>query len=381
MPQILMSAYAGETSVNVPVLLANAPGEASTEDELTAALADSSIDKITLMGDIGISSTLEVRRTVTLDLNGHVLKMTGSGSGIKVAGGGVLTITDSNKTAPHHFDATNDLWRLDEANGLETVYGGIITGGTGTNTTVGMEGGGVFVEAKGKLIMKGGNIVGCTADRDGGVCTSFYGGNQQEVGIFIMEGGSIRGCTATADGGGVAVNSSGGGGEASFTMKGGCIEACVAFHNGGGVAVINLSKFIMEGGKIIGCRAKDPSRVRAGGGVYSGAETTFEMSGGEISDCTADEGGGVYSAGDEFTMSGNAEIRGTVATGRQMNTDGDVTIGLTVTGTGTGETEFKGKVTNNGTIENGKFTGEVIHEYNGWIKSGTFKEEVENKDG
>ena len=51
-----------------------------TEQELVDALADSSVDIITLKNDIAIGTTLTVLRKVTLDLNGYVLKMTGSGS-------------------------------------------------------------------------------------------------------------------------------------------------------------------------------------------------------------------------------------------------------------------------------------------------------------
>ena len=47
--------------------------EVSNESELTAAIADSTVGTVKLAGDISISSSLTVNRTVTLDLNGHVL--------------------------------------------------------------------------------------------------------------------------------------------------------------------------------------------------------------------------------------------------------------------------------------------------------------------
>ena len=72
--------------------VANGVKEVATADELTDALADSSISGITLKRDIDIGSTLTINRTVTLDLNGCVLKMTGGGSVIKVESGGDLTI-------------------------------------------------------------------------------------------------------------------------------------------------------------------------------------------------------------------------------------------------------------------------------------------------
>ena len=110
--------------------VANGEAEVTTAQELTSALADSSISRITLKGNIDIGSTLTVNRTVTLDLNGNVLKMTGGFSVIKVESGGDLTIQDSNITTRHYFYPNYkqpawhiDMWKLDDS-GSETVFGG-----------------------------------------------------------------------------------------------------------------------------------------------------------------------------------------------------------------------------------------------------------------
>ena len=105
-----------------------------TEQELVAALADGTADVIRLTKDIDISNSLTILRKVTLDLNGHVLKMTGSGSVIildnKSGTTGDLTLIDSNPTAEHKFKVNGaEPWVLDDS-GTETVYGGIITGGS-----------------------------------------------------------------------------------------------------------------------------------------------------------------------------------------------------------------------------------------------------------
>ena len=63
-----------------------------TEQELVEALSDSSTDIITLKNDIAISTTLNITHAVTLDLVGYMLEMTGSGSVIKIADGGHLTL-------------------------------------------------------------------------------------------------------------------------------------------------------------------------------------------------------------------------------------------------------------------------------------------------
>ena len=153
---------------------------------------------IQLTGNIDISSTLVVTKDVTLDLNGHVLKMTGKGSVIHVKSG-TLTLVDNNTSAEHKFTDDNGLWKLDD-NGDKVVKGGVITGGTGSTYTYGNYtyddcGGGVFVASWASFVMNGGNIVGCSADKSGG------GVKVTNDGDFKMSGGTISGCTAGRGGG------------------------------------------------------------------------------------------------------------------------------------------------------------------------------------
>ena len=143
--------------------------DVSTAEELTAAIADVNFDTVRLTGDISISSTLTVNRTVTLDLNGHVLKYesANNGSVIVVEGSGQLTIEDSNTSnLSHKFMPNGKLWVLDDASGTEAVTGGVITGGTGTDIstfggTTWYCGGGALIKNGGSLTMRGGNIIGC----------------------------------------------------------------------------------------------------------------------------------------------------------------------------------------------------------------------------
>lgn len=178
------------------------PTAVSTADELTAALGNAAVTSIQLAGNIDISSTLVVTKDVTLDLNGHVLKMTGKGSVIHVKSG-TLTLVDSNTSAEHKFTDDNGLWKLDD-NGDKVVKGGVITGGTGNtykyNNDIGQIvyndcGGGVFVAPGASFIMEGGNIVGCSAGKSGG------GVKVTNDGDFKMSGGTISGCTAGGGGG------------------------------------------------------------------------------------------------------------------------------------------------------------------------------------
>ena len=397
------------------VLAANGEAEVTTASELTGALADSSISRITLTGDIDIGSTLTVNRTVTLDLNGCVLKMTGSDSVIKVAADGDLTIQDRNTTTQHKFNPHCkyltwyiDMWELDNG-GSEIVSGGVITGGGGDQS----DGGGVLV-AGGTLVMAGGNIVGCSAtSRGGGV----YLGKDSDTGkngTFIMTSGSIIGCAAQL-GGGVYVatgctfamatssnihnciaNNDGGGviNHGTFRMYGGTISACTTVAFGGG-GVCNKGTFIMSDGMIKGCTSPD-GQYASGGGVRNSNQ--FTMTGGTIGDPdNPNDASSVYNTSSQettLTISNNAKINTDVTNVGILNADGGEIAGTMTNdtnryGTGTitgsegaaGSTEFHGKVTNTGTIRKGTFTNEVINESSGTINGGTFTGTVENRGG
>ena len=397
------------------VLAANGEAEVTTASELTGALADSSISRITLTGDIDIGSTLTVNRTVTLDLNGCVLKMTGSDSVIKVAADGDLTIQDRNTTTQHKFNPHCkyltwyiDMWELDNG-GSEIVSGGVITGGGGDQS----DGGGVLV-AGGTLVMAGGNIVGCSAtSRGGGV----YLGKDSDTGkngTFIMTSGSIIGCAAQL-GGGVYVatgctfamatssnihnciaNNDGGGviNHGTFRMYGGTISACTTVAFGGG-GVCNKGTFIMSDGMIKGCTSPD-GQYASGGGVRNSNQ--FTMTGGTIGDPdNPNDASSVYNTSSQettLTISNNAKINTDVTNVGILNADGGGIAGTmtndtneygsgTITGSAgaAGSTEFHGKVTNTGTIRKGTFTNAVINESSGAINGGTFTGTVENKDG
>ena len=417
--------------------------DVSTAEELTAAIADVNFDTVRLASDINIDTTLTVNRTVTLDLNGKVLQMTGSGSVIKVESSGNLTLTDSNTAAEHKFMPNGKLWVLDDASGTEAVTGGVITGGTGTDIstfggTTWYCGGGALIKNGGSLTMRGGNIIGCSAECGGGVCID------SEQGQFSMSGGSIAGCVASDIGGGVFASGtfkmSGqavirsctaesatqyvcGGGvyvnvSSSFEMSDtAIIEGCQAIStssnssNGGGVYVSSSGSFVMSNeAKIEGCQAiSNSSNSSNGGGVHLANNTKFTLSGSAvIQNCTATNsanpgeayGGGVSAACvKEITLADSARIVGCAAangsglyiTGSQVpgygklfanggSVDGDVVLGDTEDGpstiTGSGGTVFNGKVTvtPGSTIESGTFNGEVIN--NGTIKGGVFNNTV-----
>lgn len=383
-----------------------------------------------LNNDVTVSQTITVRGTVTLDLNGHVLKYESAnkGSVIVVENGGQLTIEDSNTSnLSHKFNPNGKLWVLDEASGTEAVTGGVITGGTGYPFPLSSGpvncGGGVYIAPGGQLTMTGGNIIGCSAEFGGGVC--IYPGRDGEQMPFSMSGGSIIGCSAEYGGGvyasgkfqmsgqavirsctaeGTSFNCGGGVYvDGSFEMSGeAIIEGCQAISEyayGGGVFVNSSRSFVMsEKAKIEGCQAiSTPSSPSKGGGVHLANNTEFTLSGSAvIQNCKAVNsdgsgkayGGGVSAANvREITLADSARIadciaangRGLYITGSQMypadygkllanggSVEGDVVLG---------EADNPCTVTGSGgTVFNGKVTVTP----GSTIEKGTFNGEVIN---
>ena len=167
--------------------------EVADSKNLSDALkSDSAVIRLT--GDIEITAFMAVSRPVTIDLNGHLLKTTSGVSNlIHVTQNGELTLIDSNPNAVHKFDKSNALWKLaaEDAEGeyIVEIKDGAITGGTGTGEAGNTCGGGIYVRKGGTLLMRGGNIVGCTARQGGGIYV-------EDGGRFEMSAGTITGCTA-----------------------------------------------------------------------------------------------------------------------------------------------------------------------------------------
>ena len=312
-PEAALTALSGE---GVMPAAGETVKDVRTAEELTAAIADSTVNTVKLAGDISISSFLTVTRTVTLDLNGHVLQMTGNDSDpvieVKKDSNGVgignLTLTDSASNTAHKFTPNADgLWVLDEENGTKTVNGGVITGSKKMGIWVDGDYGSHLTQKPAEddcahLIMEDGNIVGCAAMAGGGVYASFYA-------YFTMSGGSIRGCVAKAGGGVCLANS------ASFAMGGSALIAdCISTDGGscggGGIGADLGALVALSGNAVIqNCTAQ------LGGGVYLN-DATLTMSGNaSVTGCNSIAGGGVYVRGNVtendppvFTMEGSSSI-------------------------------------------------------------------------
>lgn len=312
--------------------------EVATSEELNNALtSDTAVIRLT--GDIEITAFMAVSRPVTINLNGHLLKTTSGVSNlIHVTQNGELTLIDSNPNAVHKFDKSNALWKLaDETTAEENIIevkGGAITGGTGTGEAGNTCGGGIYVRKGGTLLMRGGNIVGCTAREGGGV-------HVEGGGRFEMSAGTITGCVAqTANN-----DDTRGGGLCNF-----------------GTTVLSGAAAIRD------CRAiqSDVDHGYAGGGICSVRNLTIRDNV-TVSGCTAHVESGAMSIGGGDANNSPTEIIGGTF-------DGSVTNGGTISGGA-----FTGPVWNNGIISGGQFAGSVVNR--GTITNGTFGGEVTNESG
>ena len=189
------------TSGDVTNPLVCTAGAASSEESAVEKLklAISNGGTVQLTEDIEITQTLYVERSMTIDLNGHVLKMTGDGSVLRVEEGPhpvTLIITDSRPQNPH----------TEPYVGLPA--GGVITGGKGTDAggSVRSVGGAVFLENGTTLKLEGGTLTGnsshgsvfingATFVMTGGTITGETVGVHNNVGTFTMIGGRITGCS------------------------------------------------------------------------------------------------------------------------------------------------------------------------------------------
>ena len=297
-----------------------------TKEAFTTALADSNINVIRLTNDITLTiyhpprlELIRNGRQVTLDLNGHVLDLGNTGIAVGGDSVGSMTIIDSRPNEPHKFTPNDDgLWVRDETNGDKIVKGGIITS---SDSAIRVGGSG------GKVIMNGGNIVGCGAG-DGGAVSIVAGGQ------FTMNAGSIAGCKASGKGGGVYLL------VGTFELAGGVIKSCKAGNKGGAVYVGNKDGiFTMTGGSIEGCKAANGSALCLYG--------TMNANGGTVD--------------------------GTVVLDTKDNHG--IHKGI-IQGSGTNATQFNGDVTNYGTISHGTFNGTV--ENTGTLTGGTYNGLIRN---
>ena len=156
----IWAAFVTSGDVTNPLLTTAAASEMALQERINQANAGATI---TLNSNTEIAATLQITKNLTLDLNGCTLRMTGTGSVLKVSDRATLTIQDSS------------------ANGTGTITGG--------NAEYG---GGVYVDNNATLKMTGGCITGCHASRGGGGIYS--SGN-----LYMGGTAKIEKCTGSDD--------------------------------------------------------------------------------------------------------------------------------------------------------------------------------------
>ncbi len=162
--------------------------EVSTADDLRAKITAGNSVKLT--NNIDINTALNVTSTLTLDLNGCTLRMTGNTSVFYVYNNATLTIQDSSAaksgtiTGGNAGDGGGVYIGDNSSEGHLVMTGGTITGGKGPYVTgIYYVGGAVFLENDTTLKLEGGTITGETV------------GVHNNVGTFTMTGGRITGCS------------------------------------------------------------------------------------------------------------------------------------------------------------------------------------------
>ena len=270
--------------------------------------------------------------TPVSDLTGLTAAAT-KGGNVQLSGNITLTDTLSinNKKLSidlngHTITAANNQRAFNISNGgtleiKDSVGNGIIQG----NGTVTGSGGAIYMEGSGSaLTISGGTIQGFTASTSGG-------GVYMSGGTFNMTGGAIENCTAP-EGAGVKMYPDSGN-TCTFTMSGSAeIKNCS--NDGVSIAWSGTSKFIMSGGTI------DNNK---GYGLWtsSGSNTEITLSGGTITNS------------ESYDMVIHRKVT------LQVNS-----------ATVSGKIRNFGTITGEGSAE---FTGTVVNESAGEIKSGKFK--------
>lgn len=305
------------------------------QEAVDAALASSTDKTVKLLQDFDITETITVGSgQVTLDLNGHTINMTGSGSVIKLTDSGSNFILDD---------------RSDEKTGVIT--------NSSTDTEYG---GGIYID-KGKMTMKGGTIKACTAKYGGGI--------YKRSGELLIAGGTITECKADGNfrsrGGGIFNNSG------KLEIAGGTISKCAA--NGwdsypeyaGGGGIFNFyGNIVMSGGTITECTASGGIHSTGGGIKSYSSSSEVKMNGGTISNCGARSGGGIYSCESKIIIKG-----GTITDCYARISDGG---GIYITAYAAADIEG-GIISGNSASENGGGIGNcgVLNITGGEIKNNT----------
>ena len=281
-------------------------------DETTLKAAVEKGESVILMQDIEISSRLEVKQSLTLDLNGYVLKMSGTG--------GVIRIKKYAEYAVVEVEIKDGMPGRVHTGGYAALpAGGVITGGKAD------KGGGILL---------------------GGGCT------------LKLTGGCITDCHATdTGGGGVVLN----GDTAILYMSGTArIENCTAGEMWGANAIFNYGTMYADGGTVDGT-VNNQGTIKHSNGVTAVTvfnEAVYNRAGNSIE-------AGIYKG----TVENTGTITGGIFYGGVTNDGGKIEDGayVTVTFNSDGGTPFEAeKVLRGQKVPNPAAPTKSGHTFTGW---------------
>ena len=262
--------------------------------------------------DYKIAQSINVGKTIVLDLNGHVVHITNNKwlCVDRHNDGVTLTIKDSKPNEVHSGEYA----------GLPE--GGVICADGKKNGGTDLGDGGCLYVESGTLILESGTI--CNGYAQG------HGGAIANKSNFIMNGGTIENCSSQY--GGAVANKSGG----TFTMNGGTITNCTAtgsesFGGGSAVSLNTYSEMIISGSASIHDNPGKTS-IWCAGNIYAhgGTINGDVFLGAPGNQYETFEGVGLISKKDDYT-----EAAATVFNGNIDNWGGTISYG-----------KFKGEVSN-----------------------------------
>ena len=171
----IWAAFVTSGDVTNPLLTTAAASEMALQERINQANAGATI---TLNSNTEIAATLQITKNLTLDLNGYVLKMGGTGRVIHITSSAEVEIKDgeSNRARTGEYAAL--------------PAGGVITGG---NACVNQNdtGGGILLDGGCTLKLTGGCITDCRASLAGGGVAS-----RGDATLYMSGTARIKNCTA-----------------------------------------------------------------------------------------------------------------------------------------------------------------------------------------
>ena len=327
-----------------------ADGNTSNEAQLRSKLSESESGDIILSANIGdIVTPLIIERTITLDLNGHMMTVNlpaaagNTGNAIKINKDVTLTIKDSDTNGiltvinkANNATAGNGA-AINTTDGTLIVQGGMISAIGGVNGAgIGGGNGG----AGGVITIIDGSVYATGGGNGAGIGG---GGGGGAGGVITISSGSVT-TTGGAYGAGIGGGKAGAGG--AITINGGVVKAEGSYIHaagiGGGSESVGGTIFI-SGGTVTAVGAAGSAHYAGGAGI-GGTDTTISIIDGTVTATGCFAGAGIGGSGGR--AGGTISITGGTVVAKGSNYNYSTTrlssAGIGGGGDGSGGTTFIG---------------------------------------